>query len=500
MKKQTLRALSTLAALALLAAAPLAAQTTPNFTKYVSLGDSYGAGYSAGCLVDRNQKFSFSATLAHQLGITDFQQPTVSDPGLPTCTGLKSLSPLTFGPISGKTGAPTNLALARAYDNLSVPGYKIADVSDKLTDGGGAADLVLRGKGTALNQALSLNPTFVTLSVIVNDIAGVGLAGFMLDGVTVTPLPAFTAKFNSVAASLKANGRTGVFLSIPDLRMTPLISTLPPVVLDPTTNKPLIVAGQTVPLLGPGNAKYPCPGGVAACPLPAGTLVSLGANAPQAALGGNSLLGLGFGIPCAVAPKLPQCGKPLPDGSFTPPATVNAGVLFYPDEVDAIVQRILDMNTAIKAAATANGFQYFDLYGLSQDISANGRDFGGIHISKDFVTGGLFAYGDPVHLSNIGYTILADELIKFINSAYNVSVPRPNMSAALFTPDTPAAGSTGATPLDTGVFFDENAWRTLFEEFPLQDASFQLVLPGGGDDETPDRAPVVLPGRRSPRD
>ena len=169
MKKQTLRALSTLAALAILAAAPLAGQTTPNFTKYVSLGDSYGAGYSAGCLVDRNQKFSFPATLAKQFGLATFQQPTVSDPGLPTCTGLKSLSPLTFGPISAKTGAPTNLALARAYDNLSVPGYKIADVSDKLTDGGGAADLVLRGKGSALSQALSLSPTFVTLSVIVND-------------------------------------------------------------------------------------------------------------------------------------------------------------------------------------------------------------------------------------------------------------------------------------------------------------------------------------------
>jgi hypothetical protein len=92
---------------------------------------------------------------------------------------------------------------------------------------------------------------------------------------------------------------------------------------------------------------------------------------------------VGFGIPCAVA-ALPQCGKPLPDGGFVPPATVNAGVLLYPDEVTAIDTRIKAYNDVIKAAAAANGFQYFDSYAISQDFIVNGRDFGGIHISKDF--------------------------------------------------------------------------------------------------------------------
>lgn len=496
MKRTIVRAFLLAAGSALFLLPALPAQT-PSFTKYVALGDSYGAGYSAGCLVARNQQFSYPNILAKQLGIADFQQPTVSDPGLPTCTGLKSLVPVTFGPISTKTGAPTNLALGRPYDNLSVPGYKIADVSDKLTDGGGAADLILRGKGAALNQALSLNPTFMTLGIIGNDILTVGLAGFLLDGVTATPLAVFTAKYNSVAASLKASGRTGVFLGTPDLRLIPLATTLPPVVLDPATNKPLLVGGQTVPLLGPGNTKFPCPTGQTACALPAGTLVTLGANAPQAALGGKSLLALGFGIPCAVAPTLPQCGKPLPDGSFVPPATVNAGVLFYPDEVQAIDDRVKAMNAVIQAAATANGFQYFDFYALAVDLETNGRDFGGIHISKDFVTGGMFAYGDAVHMSNIGYSILADEMIKFINKSYGTSVPEPDMSVALFTPDVPAPGTTGIQPLDTSLFFTEDTWRELFREFPLQEEAMRLMFPGEGDDV--ERAPVVLTGPRGGR-
>jgi hypothetical protein len=498
--KNTMRALTLGAGLALLTAGPAAAQTA-TFTKYVALGDSYGAGFSSGCLVARNQQFSYPNILAKQFGISDFQQPTVSEPGLPTCIGLKTLVPsVTFGPISTKTGAPTNAALARSYDNLSVPGYKIADISDKLTDGGGVADLVLRGKGSELQQALSLNPTFITVGIIGNDILTAGGAGFLLDNVTATPLAVFTAKYNAVAAALKATGRTGVFLGTPELHIIPLASTLPTVLLG-LDNKPVIVGGAPVPLLGPRTTAT-C--STAPCPLPAGTLVTLGANAPQAALGGKSLLGVGFGIPCsAPAPftNLPQCGKPLPDGGFTPPTTVNIGVLLYPDEVTAIDQRIKDMNVVIKAAAESNGFKYFDFYAFSQDFEANGRTYGGIKITKDFVTGGMFAYGEAVHMSNIGYSILADELIQFINSSYGTSVPRPDLSVVLFTQDVPAPGTTGiGATVDTSIFFTEDSWKAFFDEFPLQNASMKLAFPAMDTDDVPDRAPVVLPGRRGARD
>ena len=64
-------------AFVLLAGSPLAGQT-PNFSKYVALGDSYGAGFGSGCLVAREQHFSYPSTIAKQLGNVDFQQPTVS--------------------------------------------------------------------------------------------------------------------------------------------------------------------------------------------------------------------------------------------------------------------------------------------------------------------------------------------------------------------------------------------------------------------------------------
>ena len=486
MKTAFVRAASLALAAALFAAGPLTAQIT--VTKYVALGDSFGAGFGSGCLVNRHQVFSYPNQLATSFGITGFQQPTVSDPGIPTCIGLVSLSPLVFAPISTTTGAPTNLALARPYDNLSVPGFKIADVSDTLTDNGGFADLVLRGLGSAQNQALSLNPDFITLGIVGNDILTAGGAGFLLDNVTATPLSVFTAKYNAVAAALKKTGRNGVFIGTPNINLIPLASTLPPVVLNPATNTPLIVGGHTIPLLGPGNAAFPCPTGVAACPLPAGTQVTLGAAAPLAALGGKSLLQLGFGIPCAVAPTLPKCDNPLPDGGFTPPATVHIGVLLYPDEVANIDARVKDMNSVIKAAAEANGFKYFDFYALGLDLTANGRTYGNIHITKAFVTGGMFGFGEAVHPSNIGYTILADELVQFINASYGSSFPRPDVHKALFTPDTPAAGMAILGPLSPeSAPFSEEDWHKIFEVYSLQGPELVLAFPGV---ETNGRNPV----------
>ncbi len=109
MKTRTLRALSLGAGLALLAVGPAVAQT-PNFTKYVAIGDSYGAGYTSGCVVGRDQQFSYPATLARQFGISGFQQPTVSDPGHSDLHRAEEpRACVTFGPISTKTGAPTNL-------------------------------------------------------------------------------------------------------------------------------------------------------------------------------------------------------------------------------------------------------------------------------------------------------------------------------------------------------------------------------------------------------
>lgn len=425
------------AALAAVVALPAAAQV--DLSRMVWIGDSEGAGFSAGCLTKRVQVDSPGAIIARANGV-DYQQPIVNDPGLGGCMTLTSLAP-SFGK-EPSTGTPANLLLPRPYNNLSVGGCAIHDMLFA-TKGSEASpgtcrntiDLVLRnsslGLGSMVDQAIALNPTFVFLENVGNDYLGAVLSGTILDGVTITPTAAFTADVNAALAKLKAKQPNGIVFGVADVTSIPFTTTLPPfltsggkLVLNPST-------GQPIPLLGPKG----CPAGVPACPIPATTLVTLNAAA---------YLPSGFGIPCAVAPTLPNCNKPLPAAAN---AAGNPGALIYAADVALLKQRYAEYNAAIKAAATATGYKFYDTNDLLLRMKA-GFDFGGATVSAAFLTGGIFSY-DGFHLTPIGYAILADDLVKFINSNFEgANLKEPDLSVYLF-----AGGTAGglAGPF-TGTF------------------------------------------------
>ena len=73
---------------AILVALPagLVAQQAPqlDFSRYVALGDSLTAGFASGGLAEVNQAVSYPALIFQQTdGSRVFEQPIVSDPGLP---------------------------------------------------------------------------------------------------------------------------------------------------------------------------------------------------------------------------------------------------------------------------------------------------------------------------------------------------------------------------------------------------------------------------------
>lgn len=84
-----------LLAVAVLLAAPLAAQTL-DFTRYVAIGDSLSAGYSDGGLAERTQRYSIPAQIyaaTHNGSFSGFEQPLVSNPGIPAQLQLVSIVP-----------------------------------------------------------------------------------------------------------------------------------------------------------------------------------------------------------------------------------------------------------------------------------------------------------------------------------------------------------------------------------------------------------------------
>ena len=80
MKRTLFRAAVSAGAFTVLLAAPVFSQTT--FHKYVALGDSLTAAVEGSCLVQRHQNRSYPKLVAEQLGITDFQQPLLSERAL----------------------------------------------------------------------------------------------------------------------------------------------------------------------------------------------------------------------------------------------------------------------------------------------------------------------------------------------------------------------------------------------------------------------------------
>jgi hypothetical protein len=464
--KNKLGALIGVAAAALLFAAPLSAQ----FHKFVTVGDSLVAGEESGCVVARFQQRSWVRIVATQLAIDDFEQPLIQElPANNPLTGYPCLGAVFNGTsisvgIVSEAGSNQNALLGRAYDNLGFNGSPhIRDFVDLTTTVPGRSDLdnkaaaILRNCAgcpfagmSAVDEANSLNPDLVGLWGGNNDALDAMGIGVAIEGVTLTPVNAFAAKYDEVAAALSAPGRTVIAFNIPNINVIPFATTIPPVVVNPATLQPVIVDGKPVPLLGPGDAAYPCDP-APPCGLPPGTLVTLPASA---------LLSQGIGIPASLG----GTGLPLPHGSFVLPATVNAGVVLYPDDVSAIADHIDGYNGAIASSTTAHGIILVDFNALLTRATQEGFTIGGITLTTKFLTGGLFSY-DGVHPSAIGYGVIAQAFIRTLNAATASNIPEPNFSQILFTPNIAAPPGAGR---DGGLFhYSLSTWKELLSSIGL---------------------------------
>jgi lysophospholipase L1-like esterase len=440
MKNLAKLSLGLFAALAI--AMPAAAQV--DLTRYVALGDSLTHGYMNGCVVKYGQNDSYSAVVARSVG-ANYQQPLIDDPGLGGCQLLTSLAP-TFS-VKPSTGKPLNSTLATPYNNLGVAGYKVADVVNKTGDTpAGLTDTVLRGQGTALAQAVKLAPTFVTVWIGNNDELGAMTSAIVIDGVTLTPRAAFKASYETILKSLQAaQGGTakGVVFTLPDVATIPFSTTLP--IYNITLGAPVIhksgaYAGTPWRWTGSRDGKE----------IPFGSLVPLTASAKISA---------GYGVACgmlddagypATGPLRAACDKlPLAEGTVTA-AGAQQGYVVYADNVAKIQARTAEFNADIASLAATYGFKVFDIAATFNDIVKNGRNYGGIGLTTAYLQGGFFGF-DGVHGTTIGYAVIADEFVQFLNANYNAGLHRPDLSSILFSANT----TGGWFPNGLGAFIGD---------------------------------------------
>lgn len=451
-------------AIAVIAAPSFAAVGSANFKTVVAIGDSYGAGFESNSLNEHHSVFSWPAIVAHQLGIplctvgssaTDncFAQPIVSFPGIGPELQLLDIS--TYPPVianAAGSGAPLNTTFGRPFNNVSIPG---ANVADTFTVTGAVAkptrgveqlaQFILRGPVTEVDAVVAQKPTFILVWIGGNDFLGSATNGTTAG---LTSVAAFTTAYGTMLDRLVATGAGIVVGTLPtNPAAVPFFKTVPTVLINPATRTPVLgPTGQPITLVGQVDA---APG---VGQLQAGSLVTLPAG---------SLIAQGFGIPSALKPildptnKLPLFGTPLPDA-----------VILTPAEQATLTQRIADYNTAIVAAASARNIPVADIKGLF-DRFATGLNVGPFHLTSDYITGGLFSL-DGVHLTDIGYTLFANEYIKAINSGYSTHVPLASVATFMQNndPATKMVSGAAAYPGMMWILSDE-ASKSLMQMFAV---------------------------------
>jgi lysophospholipase L1-like esterase len=451
------------------AANAFAARGSADFTRYVALGDSFGAGVSNSSLVLTHQQYSYPNLIARQAGVPPcssdpancFQQPLVSEPGIGPELVLQSLVPAPrIVPKATTNGSPLNLNLPRPYNNLSIPGARVRDLL-ALTGAQPAtstptvfAQFILRGLGTAPDQASALRPTFISVWIGGNDVLGAVLAG---TPAALTPAADFARDYAALLDRLiAANPNAGMITaSVADVSALPYASTLPAVLVNPATGRPVLGPdGRPIPFIADL-------GGGTIGPLPTGSLVLLPAS---------SFLATGFGFPAALRPlfpNLPDVGKPLPDA-----------LVLTPTEITAINARVKEVNDSIFSIARARNIPVVDMQGVLSRLRT-GINYAGVRLSNAFLTGGVFSY-DGFHPTDLGYALIANEFIRVINHEYDVHIPLVSITEFF---------ANNAPPEASAVF--------PIESFEFTAAALQSLLSVAGNDERIGEAPVEVRRRGS---
>lgn len=376
--------------------APIVENGSANFTTFVTIGNSLTAGYQSGTLFESAQKYSYGALIAKQVGTT-YEIPYISDPGTGNRMEVKSVD-LNKGTAeivyNTASGSPLNSNYPKAYNNLGIPGATLYDIINATSSSncyaaiyGGSPnpmfDLILRGKGSQFSQAKSLKPTFVILWIGNNDILGYATSG---GTVPYTPVANFQFLYSQLVDSIASLNAQVVVLNIPDVLSIPFFTTVPPVVQNPAD-------GSLINLYG----------------IVGGTTKQLKLGKDFLTLTSKSEIAAGKGL---------SPSNPLPDKYVLDSA-----------EVATAKNIIAQYNSTIATLASAKGFTLVNINSVLNNVatSTNGVLFNGVRFSTKYLTGNLFSL-DGVHPTSQGQAIIANEIIKAINSKYNANIPLINVA------------------------------------------------------------------------
>jgi hypothetical protein len=101
---------------------------------------------------------------------------------------------------------------------------------------------------------------------------------------------------------------------------------------------------------------------------------------------------------------------------------------FVLDEAEAkmVQDRIVALNAIIKQVADSKKLAVADIYSFLNKVKS-GYQINGIAISNKYITGNIFSL-DGVHLTPMGYAIMANVFVDAINAKYSTKLGKVNVS------------------------------------------------------------------------
>ncbi len=432
-----------------------------DFSNYIAVGNSLTAGYSDGGLYLQGQQQSYPALLAQQfktVGGGEFVQPLFGA-GQENGSGYLRLAGFTAAGNPITANVTTNLAIRSvnptlytrfegAVNNLGVPGIRLSDIQ---TPGYGST------QGNAFFERITptTNPlqtyfqrvkaeaakaTFFTNWLGNNDVLGYATAGGAAS--TLTNVDTFRLKNNRIINVLTAGGAKGVVATIPDVTNIPFFTTIGPsfratlAAANVPSAAPFVYTTGT---LAPGQPNVRTTSTLAAIRDASGTGTLL------LTLTASPYLGL-YGTPSGkywrdfyvqARPSLPPTVPNL--SVFLLAMQIDTTKAFgqstgnpFPSTLvlDAAEQTLVrnattSFNTSITTKAAEKGLGVFNANTFFAQVASNGIVTNGVTNTAGFISGNLFSL-DGVHPTPRGYAIVANEIIKVINTTYGAKVPTVN--------------------------------------------------------------------------
>lgn len=400
-----------------------------DFSKYIAVGNSLTAGYANSGLSLKGQEQSFPNMLAQEMkkvGGGEFLQPYFPAENY-NGSGFLYLKALVNGQpelgtvtdhlaIRGQTEdkKPLYIKYTGPINNLGVPGMRL-DLA--FVQGMGALNPYFErllpdnetGTKKYVDFATTKDHTFFSFSLGNNDVLGYATNGAVTTDATNTLISeqTFAGLYTEFITKLTSKEQKGVVATIPDVTAVPYFTTV---------TRQALLAGVNAALKEQGKDPF-------------SDIYIKTKTVPRAATDRDMFI-----LPFSSAGLLgrqdlkdPATGivNPYPYGLFIQNPV---GDNFVLDESEAkmVQDRIVALNTTIKQVADSKKLAVADIYSFLNKVKS-GYQINGIAISNKYITGNIFSL-DGVHLTPMGYAIMANVFVDAINAKYSTKLGRVNVS------------------------------------------------------------------------